>query len=251
MTLLILFESLKIHKLRHERTIQLWFVLLYVINLLPLVLPVGDKDFTGLVLALDEMLAGRLPARPAWELLSPGNWLVLGLMLLTTLITLFFSLLYATLFVGEREGMTPATAFKSSGRAFFWLVLLGLVLFLPAMLSAFLAFIPLLIFVFMMYFLPLYLSLTKKQLLPAMQASYEATKKKKIYIFFRILLLSFIVQLPQNLIQNLGLSAWPYYALTTFFVCLQAFVQGRLMGILYLFIVKNIPIVLPSNIIHK
>jgi hypothetical protein len=99
----------------------------------------------------------------------------------------------------------------------------------------------------MMYFLPLNLSLTKKQLLPAMQASYLATKKKKLFIFFRVLLLTFIIQLPQNMIQNLRLTAWPFYALSTFFTVLQTFVHGRLMGILYLFLVKNIPIVLPSK----
>lgn len=247
MSLIIFLESLKIHKLRHERTIQLWFVALYVINLLPLVLPIGDKDFSALLLAFDSLLSGDFSVQPAWELLTPGNWLILGLMTLTSAITLFFSLMYATLYVGEKNGMTPAEAVRRSLRTLPRLFALALLLAVPAMMTVMLGFIPLIIFFFMMYFLPLNMSLERQSLLPAMQASYESTRRKKLFIFIKVLLLSFIMQLPRNLIQSLVTSAWPFYALNTFFIVLQAFVMARLMGILYLHLVKKVPFVIPSK----
>lgn len=247
MSLVIILESLKIHKLQHERTLQLWFVALYIINLLPLVLPVGDKDFSALILALDDLLSGNLSVQPAWELLTLGNWLILGLLLLTSLITLFFSLLYATLYVGEKTGMTPVAAFGRCLKSLPRLAVLALLLLVPAMMSALLAFIPLVIFLFMMYFLPLQLTLEGQGLVPAMQASFELTRHKKLFIFFKVLLVSFMLQLPQNLIRSLVSSALPFYALNTFFVVLQAFVQARLMGVLYFYLVKKVPFVIPSK----
>lgn len=247
MNLLIFLDAFKIHKLRHERTVQLWFVVLYVINLLPLVLPIGDKDFSALVVALESMLAGDFSVEPAWILLTPGNWLVLGLQTLTSLITAFFSLMYATLFIGEKTGQTPREAFKATLAALPRLLLLAAVLLLPAMLSVMLAFIPLIIFVLMMYFLPLTLTLERCRLLPAMQMSYEATKRHKLFIFFMLLVMSFVLQLPQNLISNLVRSSLAYFVMNTFFIVLQALVNGRLMGILYLHLVKKEPFVLPSK----
>ena len=247
MSLIILLESLKIHKLRHERTIQLWFVVLYSINLLPLVLPIGDKDFSALVAVLDSMMSGQFTTQPAWELFTPGNWLILGLMTATSLITAFFSMMYATLFVGEKDSMTPGGAALACLKALPRLAGLALFLFVPAMMSVLLAFIPLFVFLFMMYFLPLNLTLERKALIPAMQASYESTRHKKLFIFFKFLLLSFILQLPQNLIQSFFSAALPFYALNTFFVVLQAFMHGRLMGILYLHLVKKAPFVIPSK----
>jgi hypothetical protein len=246
-SLIIFLESLKIHKLRHERTIQLWFVALYIINLLPLILPVGDKDFSALLLAVDAMLGGDFSVQPAWELLTRGNWLILGLMMLTYVITLFFTLMYATLYVGEKDGMTPGEAVRRSLRALPRLFALLLLLAVPAMMTVMLAFIPLIIFFFMMYFLPLNLTLERQALLPAMQASFESTRRKKLFIFFKVLLVSFVLQLPRNMIQSLVSAALPFYALNTFFIVLQAFVMARLMGILYLHLVKKVPFVIPSN----
>ena len=247
MKFIILLESFKIHKLRHEKTVQLWFVLLYLVNLMPLVLPIGDKDFSALAVALDKMLGGDFSVAPAWTLFTPGNWLVLGLMMLASLTTLFFSLLYATLYVGEKTDNKPSDAFRDCLWALPRLVLLAMLLLLPAMMSVMFAFIPLIIFAFMMYFLPLMLSIERRPLLPAMQASYEATKRQKLSIFFKVLILSFMLQLPQNLVQGLVRSALPYYALITFFVVLQALVHGRLMGILYLHLVKKAPFVVTSR----
>jgi len=246
-SLVILLEAMKIHKLRHEKTVQLWFVLLYVINLLPLVLPVGDKDFTPLLGAFAEMSAGRFDVPPVGDLLTPGNWLIIGLLLLTNLITLFFSLMYVTLFVGEKDDRTPRQAVLGCFRALPSLLALGLLLLLPALFSALLAFIPLVVFLLMIYFLPLNLTLERKNLAMALQDSLTATRHRKLFIFFKVVLLSFVLSLPQRLVQSMVTSVLAYYALSTFFLVLQSFMHARLMGILYLYLVKKVPFVIPSK----
>jgi hypothetical protein len=182
--IIILLESLKFYKLRHERIIRIWFVLLFVINLLPLVLPVGDRNFDRLFAAFESLMGGNLDIEPAWVLLTPGNWLLIGLLLLTNLITLFFTLLYATLCVGERDDMTPAQATVRALAAVPRLIILAAVLLVPALMSAMLAFIPLVVFYTMMFFLPLNLTLSRQKLMPAIYASFEMTRHHRLQIFF-------------------------------------------------------------------
>lgn len=248
MTLLLLLESLKFYKVRHERTIQIWFVLLYALNVLVFLIPAGDRDFSRLFAVMDEMMNGRLPTVPAWDLLSPGNFLVLGISLAASLITIFFGWMYAVLMVGEADAMTPGQVFSRCLKALPALVLFAVLLLVPAMLSVLLAFIPLLIFLLMMYFLPLNLTIQKQNLVQAIQASYEATSHKKFMIFLQVVLLSFIISLPQNLILNLApIGGLPYVLIMSFFIVLRALVFGRLMGLLYLFMVKKVPIVIKKK----
>lgn len=248
MSLIILLESIKIHKVRHERTIQVWFVFLYLVNILPLVLPVGDKDFSALYEAVSAMAGGDLSsAAPAWELLTPGNWLTLGLMLLAQLITVYVSFMYATLIVGEKEGMTPAQSVIRCLKALPRLLLFVALVAVPAIMSACLAFIPLLFFVFMMYFFPLNLVFENDNIMMAAQASYNMTRGKRLSIFFKVIILSFLFSLPQSVISSVVRAPLAYYALNTFFVVLAALVQARLMGILYLYLVKKVPFVVPSK----
>lgn len=248
MNFLIILESLKFHKVRQEKVVQLWFVLLYLINLAILLLPVGDRDFSRLQDAVTAMMAGDLTVQPAWELLNAGNWLLLALMSLVNLVTLFFSFMYAALMVGEHDSMTAGQVVRRCLKALPALIFLGLAALIPAALSACLAFIPLLIFLLMMYFLPLNLVFDGKSVFEAIRSSYELTRKQKFFIFIQVFLLSLIMALPQNLLLSLAPAGEiPYYVLATFFVVLQAFVQGRMMGILYLYLVKKVPVVVPSK----
>ena len=248
MTFLILLESLKFHKLKHERAVQIGFVSLFLLNLAILVLPIGDRNFDALFLAFDELMEGNLAVQPAWELLSPGNMLLIGLMLLLNLVMLFFSYVYATLYIGEHDGMTPGQAVWRCLKALPALVLLGLAMLLPAIVSIMFAFIPVFVFLLMMYFLPLNLSLDRQSLNDAIRHSFEMTSKKKLFILVQTILLSLVLGMPQNLLLNLsGKNQIAYAAISCFFMVIRSFTQGRLMGILYLFLVKKVPLVIPSK----
>lgn len=249
MTLLTLIEAFKIHKLRHERRIQLWFLLLYGIHLLVLLLPIGDQNFDALLSAYETILSGNGVPPPVWDVLTPGNWLYLGLLALTYLISAFFAFLYAVLFVSERDPQAQESAvFRLTLKALPPLILLGLILAIPAFLSALLLFLPLIIFAFMMYFLPLNLALGHQPLGQAMRSSFKQTRGKRLSLFFKVFLLSFLLSIPQSLVVPLASGSQVSYAiLNSFFVVLQAFMQGRLMGILYLQLVKKQPVVIPSK----
>jgi len=246
--LAIILDSLKFYKLRHDKAVQFWFILLYALNILLYILPVGDRDFSRYFSAAQEIMNGNMPKTLDLSIISPGNWIFLGISLLMQLVNAYFSLLYATLFVGERDAMKPRQAFKLSLGASGRLLLLGLLLVVPATLSACLFFIPVLVFAMMMYFLPLNLALNKQPLTEAMHQSFVATQRQKLLIFIQIVLASVIISLPRDLILALFPSyGIPYILASSFFTVLSVFILGRMMGNLYLFIVKKVPIVIPSK----
>ena len=253
MHLLMLFDALKIHKVRHERTVQIWFVLLYGLNLIPYLLPFADRDFSRLQIALTEMLQamaeGTLSTVPSpWTLLSDGNLVLMGLAMLASLITLFFGLVYAALIVAEPNEGTPGEAVRRILNTLPRLFLLLILLIVPAFFSAFVLFIPLIIFGLMMYCLPLYLAFSKKSLTDAMRHSYDATKGHKLMILLQLVLLMVVITFPQNLILSLvGDSSWAHLLILTFFQVFRALAFGRLMGRMYLLLVKKLPLVVPSS----
>lgn len=248
MTLLILIEAFKIHKVKQERRVQFWFLFLYIVNILPWVLPVGDKNFDPLLAAVEATLAGRTAQAVGWDLLSPGNRLFLGLMFLSYLITAFFTLMYSVLYIDEKEGSAGRPVFVRCLKTVPQLIMLTAIIAIPAAMSAMLAFIPLIVFVFMMYFLPLHLVFGQKKLFNAMQLSFDTTRGKKLSIFLRVFLVSFVLSVPQSILSQLvSGNQLSYTVLNTFFVVIQALVQGRLMGILYLQLVKKVPFMIPSN----
>ncbi|MGI6334083.1 MAG: hypothetical protein ACOX1A_05645 [Saccharofermentanales bacterium] len=86
------------------------------------------------------MLSGRMPADSFFSILTTGNLFFLGLSFLLTLIGAFFFIMYATLFVGQNDGMEPRDSFKKCVSALPRFLLLLLLLALLSAVSACLAF---------------------------------------------------------------------------------------------------------------
>ncbi len=248
MNFFIIIESVKFYKLRHEKTVQLWFILLYAINISAYILPISDPDLSKLMTSVENLLAGQAVDMSIGNLFTTGNLIFMGLLILISLINAIFILIYATLYVGEAESIRPADSIRKSLSALPRLIFLGLLLVVPAMLSTFIFMIPLIVFIMMMYFLPLNLALDHLPLHEAMHQSYASTKHQKLFIFLQVMMLSIFVSLPQTIIFSFApTDGLAYVILATFFSVLQVFVQGRLMGILYLFLVKKVPIVITSK----
>lgn len=248
MSFAIVFESLKFYKLKHENVVRLWFVLLYVLNISVYFLPFVDTDFSSFYYFLNDFLTnGRTSLNPA-DIMTTGNWLFIGSSVFLTLVNAFSGLVYATLFVGEKTGMTTGQAALRSLMAVPRLILLGLLLLVPAVLSAYLIFMPVIVFAFMMYFMPLTLSLEKQKLAEAMHNSYQVTRGQKLFIFLQVVLLSMIISIPRSLIlRMIPMGLIPNAIVTTFFTVLAAFMQARLMGFLYMLLVMKDQSVLPSK----
>jgi hypothetical protein len=244
----ILLESLKFYKMKNDRVVQIGFVFVYAVNLLIYVLPVGDSDFSAYYDMLTAVVeTGAFPQPFAFPL-TAANLTYLVANLLLSLFNLLMAFTYAALYVGEFAGQEPGQVFLLAAKALPRLLLLIFLLAVPALLSACLAFVPLIIFGTMMYFLPLLLITERSGLSAALAGSYAATRGRKLLIFSQVVLISFAISVPQNLILSfLSGAVLPIGIIASFFAVLQSFVQGRLMGILYLLIVKKAPLVLPSK----
>ena len=248
MNLAIIFESLKFYKMKNERTIQIWFLVLYALNLLIFFLPFVDTDFSGYFSYIDTMLSGRLPSGIDFDIMTTGNWVFIGLSLLMTAIGAFFGLMYATLYVGQNSGMKPREALKGCLAALPRLFILMLGLLIPALVSACFLFLPVIIFAVFMYFLPLNLALEPRSLRDALQKSLLDTRRLRLFIFFEVFLLSLIISLPRSIILGfIPAGILPSVLVATFFTVLQIFVQARLMGILYRVLVNKEQTVIPSK----
>jgi hypothetical protein len=245
---IIILESLKFYRLRHERTIQLWFVLLYALNIMIFFLPAVDTDFTAVYKVLEDLSGSQLANTSLETLLTPGNWLYLGLTVAVNALNGFFILMYAALFVGEADSLPPRQSVLKCLAALPRLLLLALLLVIPALISVLFFMIPIIIFGMMMYFLPLNLAISRHSLTEAMHQSFLSTNRQKLFIFIQVMMLSIVISLPRTLIlMIIPLTEIPFAILTTFFTVLQVFIQGRLMGILYLFLVKKVPLVITSK----
>lgn len=239
----ITLEAMRFYKVKHERTIQVWFIILFAIQASLSLLPARFSDFTSLTESISQMAAGEL-ILPA---LTVDNWIFLGLALCVDWIGLYFMLLYAALFVGEQSGLKPREIMLTGLRRLPVLILFTLLMIAPFILSMFLAMVPMIIFLAMMYFMPLDLILNRSSLAGSMSHSYEQTKGMKLMIVVQVFFLTIILSLPDTLLSGL-LSGLPFAAFLaqTFFSVLGVFMQGRLMGIFYLYLVKKVPVVIPS-----
>jgi hypothetical protein len=242
----LILEALKFYKVKNARAIQIWFVLLYGINLLFYILPIGERT-VGTIFS--DLLNSANGAAPTLPVMTDARWISLGFLLAISLVNSFFTMLYATLYTGEREGLKPSQCLLRSLAAVPPIILLGLMVVVPAVLSACLIFIPLVVFGLMMYFLPLNLALDRKKLGEAIQHSILATQGFKLMIFVQVVLISLLVSLPRTLIMNLLGSGSILAAgiIASFFAAAQAFMEGRLMGMLYLIIVRKVVPVVPSK----
>jgi hypothetical protein len=245
MNLLLCLEALKFYKLKSERLIQVAFVVLFLINLLPFFLPGADPDFSGFLRQAEALLSDSSAAIPV---LTVGNWIVIGLMAVASLFNLLATLGYAGVMVGEASGQ----AGKSIARDFLAglpkLFLLLVLLIVPAVLSAFLFFIPLIIVGSILYLTPVALLTERKSLAEAIQTSSILTRGRRFQIVLQIFTLSVLISIPESLILYIVPAGFfPSILVPTFFIVLQAFAQGRLLGLLYLDLVKKVSVVIPSK----
>lgn len=245
MNLLLTLESIKFYKVKHERLVQIGFVLLFLLNLMPYLLPFGNPYYPEFERSMSAFMAN--PADPA-SVLTGGNIAVIMMTAASSLVNLLFTFAYATLMVGESDARTNREIFKGFLVGLPRLILLGILMIVPVILSAFLVMIPVVIAVSNLYLLPLMLLADRKKLTVAIQDSMAGTKGFRMMILLQMFFLSALLYLPESII--LGFVPASYMAsvfIAQFFAVLQTFAQGRLMGTFYLYLVKKVPVMIPSK----
>ena len=245
MNLLLTLEALKFYKVKHERLVQTGFIILYLINILPFLLPFADPDFSPFLSGVEAYMADPTKAIPT---LTSGNWAVIGMTLIAGIINLLVIIAYASLMAGEQANKSGLEIFKDFAAGLPRLILFLALMVVPVLLSTLLFMIPTLFMVANFYLLPLLLLVDGRKLVDGLQASVQMTKGFRIMILLQIFFLSILLSLPESIV--LGLmpeSSVSSLLVTTFFIVLQTFAQGRLMAMLYLYLVKKVPVMIPSK----
>lgn len=244
MNLLILFETIKFHKVKQEMAVRVLFLFCFAMNTLIYFFPGSDPDLS----ALNDATALLMQGEQATPVLTEGNIVFMGLMAAASIVTLLCAYTYAALFAGEQMEMTTSQIMAGILRALPALAACGILLIVPAIFSSLLLFIPLLVVLTALYFLPLNLIIGRKKLTDALSTSVRDTRHAKMIIFMQFVLLMSAMSIPEILLVNL-LPAIDMVAVlvAAFFIAARAMMRGRLMAILYLNLVKKVPIVIPSK----
>ena len=244
MNLLLLFETIKFHKVKQESAVRILFIFCFLSNIVSYIIPGSDSDLSALFDAYQALTEGRFVTPQ----ITQGNWIFIGGSFAAALITLLCVYTYAALFAGERENRSTREIMAGLFRALPALAGFGLLLIVPSILSAFLLMIPLLILLAALYFLPLNLILGRQKITDALAATVRDTSHMKMIIFLQYMMLIIIVNFPETLLATvLPVAGLPAALIAAFFITAKAMMRGRLMGIFYLTLVKKVPVVIPSK----
>ncbi len=92
-------ESLKFYKLKSDRAVKVWLLLLIMIRAIVTMLPVGDRDFKFVT----NILNGEFLQNGELILPTKGNLLIIVLYAVGTFLAICIALLYAEVFILENE----------------------------------------------------------------------------------------------------------------------------------------------------
>lgn len=235
----IVLDSLKFYKLKNENTARILFVLVYAVFLAFYMFPVGvPVDIEAFTNALMDQSAASLPT------LSGSNILNFASQIVLTLVTAFFSLIYANCHVMESEGFPDKKAVMSMIRAIPKLAGFLLLMLVPVVVSSVFAFIPLIYLFYALFFSPMLIIEGKRGIVESIMESFKSTKGIKLSIFISQIMLYFLMNLPITLfntafyyIGNSGTLA--EYLVMSFLRAAYVLMGGRLIGNFYILAIKN------------
>lgn len=114
MNLQIIFESFKFYKLKSDKIVKVWFLLLIFMRSFITMAPIGDREFKF----LDYYLSGQFFETLEVVMPSKGNILIIGLYLIGLIITICIGLLYAEVLILENESKRTSKTNLDSNHIF-------------------------------------------------------------------------------------------------------------------------------------
>ncbi len=237
-------ESIKFYKTKSQWFVRAIFLLALALNLGFSLFPIGDNNFSALMLYTDEvsqnmmsyaMNPQALAALPAP--LSQGNIVFMISYLILQLVNLTLVLTYAGGYSAERVGKLAGEGIKRMLISLPKVLLLLLILIIPALFSSFLFWIPLIVLVCALCFAPLFYSEHGMGFVAGLKESIRRTKGRKLYIFVSFALLGILFDLASLLVpDNPAITQW----ILPFFDVLLILMRGRLLGLLYVFFYRQV-----------
>lgn len=236
----IVFDSLKFYKLKNETTTRILFVLLYIIFLVSFIFPIGKPlnpdDLNNILLGDRSTIL---------SVFNINYILFLVFSLVIYLVTSFIGLIYANCYVMQSLGFPNKKAILASLRALPKLIIFLLLMITPVALSSIFLFIPLIYIFYALFFVPMLISEGKQGVFEAIITSFNSTKGIKYSLFFSQVFLYFIMNIPITLFsyafyntQTSGTIS--EYLLMAFLKAAYVLMSGRLVGNLYLLVMRNV-----------
>ncbi|MFA6735345.1 MAG: hypothetical protein WCR87_00325 [Saccharofermentanales bacterium] len=232
-------DCLKFYKLKSEVVARSLFVILYVFLVLFTAFPIGEQPDIQAILVLIQ--SGELKDFPS---VTPANIYYALSFLGFSMLTAFFSVIYATCFIAEKDGFPARKGIIDSVRKIPSLIVFVLILIVPAMISAIFAFIPLIYLYYSLFVAAVLITEGKQSLFSAMSESFRYTKGYKLNIFFTQMVVYFAVNIPMSIFEALFIFQGQSESLAanlvlSFIRAARILITGRLIGNYYLILVKN------------
>lgn len=248
MSLTFLIEGFKFHKLKHQRVVEVLFLIVFAFNALYFIYPIGDSDFSALINWFYDF--SKIGTNRSYLLPDPRNEAIISLdniyfllgKFLITVINLDLSLAYGALLYGDFLDKPWQVSIKKFFKKLPQLLVLNLLLAVPMLFSPLLLNLPILILWAKLSFAPFYMFEEKYGLSKSLGKSYNQTSgvtsiMVMTYIFLEILI---------NIIYSLLLLFVPANPLTNhlisaFFEAMKALISGRIFGLYFIYFAKINP----------
>lgn len=95
----IIIESFKFYKLKSDKAVKVWLVLIILIRAVVTMLPIGDRDF----IFVSHYLSGNFLETGKFIFPTTGNLIIIGLYCVGTFLAICIGLIYSEVFILENE----------------------------------------------------------------------------------------------------------------------------------------------------
>lgn len=240
MAIFFALESLKFYKMRNQRFVATFFLIVMLAVFGSLLIQVGDPDFSPLFATFDTFLNDRVV--PDEIPLSRGNIIYMAYMLAIILVLELFKYLFASIYIAEvmgqsvKDGLLRMLRYTPS--TLLLLIISGIIMGL----SSFLMLIPYFWFSFATLFGPLIRAQDRVKFIASLEASYQYTRGNKIILFASSILISLVLRFIEPLIRGFApRNLLSIRLISAFFMTISMMIQGRFLGMTYIYFVKFFP----------
>ncbi len=240
---LLVGHSMAIHRLKKAWVAQVLFLIALSFPLAFFLIQPGDSNFSAFYQYIAKQWSviqqGQMPVEMPSNLLSLGNLIYLACYVGVVLLQSLMALLYAGAFVGERTGLQASKGVLRVGIGLFKTLVSTILLILPcAFLSTLLWGIPVFVLLTGLSLIPLLYGFKSLGIFEGWRWSWRLTRTYKfsIFVLFAILYLAYNLA---SLLVRVVLPETMSPIVQMFFQAFYALSSGRLLGYVYLLILKE------------
>ena len=228
---------------------QILFVLLLIVNLAVALFAPGDDNFDALMQFLSDQLQliGFSPSAaqltPSDIPLTRGNFIFIGFQTLLFFFNALIAVLYTGAYAAERIGQPASLGLRSMVRSIPKLILLVLALIIPALLSSFFMWLPIIVILCGVAFTPLLFSEKRLPFGSAIKQSWQLTRGHKLSIFASFFFLNAINRVIALVVGFMApRNEMILTVLSVFLTVLFTLMKGRLLGLMYVFYTRQVTV---------